>query len=290
MKYLQRTFALCLVLAATVVLPGVHVARAQSVTPVPAPTIITTAPYTISAPGYYQLGANLNYNGTGAFGDAIITINASNVTLDFGGHYISGPVSNTATRIYGIYASERSNVLIQNGTVAYCFIGIEMTGNNTATTNFLNPRVLNMTVTKCLYRGIELDYAVTSEVSGCRVTAIGGSTISAGYNGAIGIFFYAGSGSTATNNTITGITAQTDGSADGISGSNYKFVASGNVISDITSPTGSSFGLFGGAFAVGNTISNAKYGLYSVTKYRGNLTIGCTTPFSGGTAVGSENN
>ena len=69
----------------------------QSVSPVLALTIITTAPYTNSAPGWYQLGANLTYNGSGATNDAIITINAGNVTLDFAGHYITGPINTPAT-------------------------------------------------------------------------------------------------------------------------------------------------------------------------------------------------
>jgi hypothetical protein len=37
---------------------------------------------------------------------AIISINASNVRLDFAGHYISGPSSNDATELCGVYAYE----------------------------------------------------------------------------------------------------------------------------------------------------------------------------------------
>ena len=89
-------FALVASLAATVD------TSAQTVSPVPAPTIITTAPYTITTSGYYQLGANLSYAGNGGNNDAIITVSASNVTLDFAGHYISGPTTNAATKLYGI--------------------------------------------------------------------------------------------------------------------------------------------------------------------------------------------
>ncbi len=58
MKHLHRILALALTLAAAA-LHGVPAAHAQSVSPVPAPTIITSAPYTITAAGCYQLGANL---------------------------------------------------------------------------------------------------------------------------------------------------------------------------------------------------------------------------------------
>ncbi len=46
-----------------------------------------------------------------------------------------------------------------------------MSGNNTSTTNFLNPHVLNMTVTKRYFEGIDLVYAVTPVVADCRVGA-----------------------------------------------------------------------------------------------------------------------
>lgn len=40
------------------------------------------------------------------------------MTLDFGGHFISGPQVSTSG-LYGVYANERSNLTTKNGTIAY---------------------------------------------------------------------------------------------------------------------------------------------------------------------------
>jgi hypothetical protein len=49
---------------------------------------------------------------------------------------------------------------------------------------------------------------------------------------------------------------------------------------------------FGGNLLIGNSIFNCGHGLYLLSgdKYQGNLTTLCAIPFSGGTAVGDENN
>jgi hypothetical protein len=48
---------------------------------------------------------------------------------------------------------------------------------------------------------------------------------------------------------------------------------------------------FGNIF-IADQLTNCTYGLYLgiPDKYQGNVTIACTTPFTGGTAVGYENN
>ena len=72
----------------------------------PAPTIINSVPYTISASGYYQLGANFQVTNTSG---NIITIAVSNVTLDFGGHFISGPTNAVGTStLFGVNANTRN--------------------------------------------------------------------------------------------------------------------------------------------------------------------------------------
>ena len=60
-------------------------------------------------------------------------------------------------------------------------------------------------------------------------------------------------------------------------------IASANVGSATISTGGNSF--------IANQIANCSTGLLLGTgdKYQGNLTNGCTTPFSGGTAIGQEN-
>ncbi|MBU4448351.1 MAG: hypothetical protein KKD99_07175, partial [Proteobacteria bacterium] len=49
-------------------------------------TKITSVPYTISSPGFYYLGGNLTYSGTGS----AISVDADNVTLDLMGFSLTG--------------------------------------------------------------------------------------------------------------------------------------------------------------------------------------------------------
>ena len=139
-------------------------AHAQTGTP-QSPYVITSAPYTVTRSGYYILGNNLNYTGTSG---NIITINASNVTLDFNGFYIAGAVGNTGQTTYGVRANEQSNVTVKNGTIAYCYIGIFIIGNNTATTNAVGETIDNMRLTYCYYEGIEMDYCPASTITNCK--------------------------------------------------------------------------------------------------------------------------
>ena len=259
MKNTPRSF-LHLLSVAAVVLTGAARSNAQTVSPMPAPTMITSAPYTISAPGYYQLGANLNYSGTGAANDAIITVNASNVTIDFAGHYIAGPTTNSATNLMGVYSNERANVIVQNGTIAYCFAGINLIGDNQTNTNFLNARILNMTVTKCYQTGIGLLYGVTPEINGCRVSSIGGTTASANADG-VGISDDGNTAGVVSNCTVANITAE---------------------------GTGVAFAVYNPGFAKNNVLANATVGII-YGKYQDNLTLNLTTPFEMGTDAGGNN-
>ena len=287
---LVRTL-LALALAALPLTAAVPV-HAQEVAPVPAPTIIKTAPYTITAPGYYQLGANLSYAGNGSANDAIITVNVSGVTLDFGGHLISG-TTNAATQLYGVYANERGDLTIKNGTIGHCFIGVYLLGNGNANSLNINQSVHDMLITNCFYAGTLLDGATNSLVNACRVSNIGGTTVfSFTVNGinlsaqgyAHGLFFAGGVGNSITNNTITNLTA-TNGNI-GVEDDSNEVFASGNTISKLGA---SGTGIYYVAFAVNNTISSSPYGIYYCTKYANNLTSNCTTPFTSGTAVGYNN-
>ncbi len=259
MKTLRLLSALSLIASAACL--SAAPALAQSAAPVPAPTIITSAPYTITTAGYYQLGANLNYDGNGSTNDAIITVNASNVTLDFGGHYIAGPTNNTATQLYGVYANERANLVIQNGTVSSCSIGVFLYGNGSTTTNNRNARLLNMTLTKCYYVGAEIRGGISPEFDSCHVSSIGGST--SNNNFAVGLYFYDCTASKAVNNSVSevAITGGTNG-----------------------------YGIVLPTYAVGNFITGCSYGLEAATKYKDNLTSSCATSFYDCTTDVGNNN
>lgn len=237
---------------------GTAAAHAQTVNPVPAATIINSLPYTIGSSGFYQLGADLNSSLTTG---TLITITANNVTLDFGGHYISGPTNNTQTsQVFGVQATDVNNITIQNGTISHCYQCIKFT---TSSSSQLGVSNLNQTVSNVLmnfpYRtGVYFVNTTGGRVLNCRIANVGGSQYGGLHNCAIEMD--GGTGYSFSDNTITN--------------SNY----------GIYSPLGD--------FSVArrNTIITATYGLYNVSKYQDNLTASVTTPFIGdGTDAGGNN-
>ena len=218
-----------------------------------APTVISSLPYTVPGPGSYVLNANLSSTQTSG---NLITVNNSNVIIDFQNHTLSGPNVTSQTTI-GIYASEVTNVTIQNGTIVHCNTGIYIAGNNTAATNSLNERITNMRVSKCNSFGIEFDESPASLITNCQISQIGSSTSTA----SAGISLY-GAGVTVQGCTIGSIT-----------------VASGYSSYCISSVTGS--------FARQNQLSSATVGLNGGI-YQDNVAQNCTTAFSGGIDAGGN--
>jgi hypothetical protein len=74
-------------------------------------TKIISLPYTISAPGEYEVTGDLTVNGTDG-----IDVKASNVTLDLGGFSITQLGSAGAT--VGVNDSSSDNVVVENGTIS----------------------------------------------------------------------------------------------------------------------------------------------------------------------------
>ena len=260
--------------------------RAQTVSPVPAPIIITSGPHTINSAGYYQLGADL---GVASTSGAIITINASNVTLDFAGHYIVGP-NNPASQLSGVLVTEQGNVNIQNGTIAFCYRGVNVSGNGSSTSIAINNQVRNMLIRRCFFEAIRLQTVSGSSVRDCRVTFTGGSTVT---NNVFAVYSSAGTGGNQILNTTVSSTTAT--AANAIAYAIYAD-SQGALVSNCTVDTatssgtgGTSYGIFGPDFAVGNVISNCQTGISGAIKYKDNLTANCTTTFSGGTSVGFNN-
>ena len=269
-------------------LTGTPAARGQTAAPVPAATIITSAPYTITAAGFYQLGANLTYAGNGSPNDAIITINAPNVTLDLGGHYISGPSDNPATELLGVYASGVGNLTIQNGTISHCFYGVYLYGDYSSTPKNFNQTIRNVLVTHCYYGGIDLVSPSSSQVNDCEVSFIGGTTVSGDAGFATGIYFTGnvGAGCQITNNTVTSITA---GSQTGYG----IFAVNGTIVDntvDGVSGSQAAYGIYHGELQAGNQVLNCSVGIDTAGKYQNNLTYNCTTPFTGGGTDAGGNN
>jgi hypothetical protein len=96
-------------------------------------TSINAVPYTISSPGIYYLASDI-LNGTGK-----ITINASNVVLDLGGHTLQVSTPDECVLVQGnsdpgIPSVQNTNVTVQNGVlvnkVASC-LNLAFTSNCT---------------------------------------------------------------------------------------------------------------------------------------------------------------
>ena len=133
-----------------------------------AQTVITSLPYTITAKGLYVLNGDLSSSQTSG---SLITVAASNVTIDLQGHYLSGPASYgssyTNDSFYGVYPYERANVTIRNGTISHCRDGNYLTGNgNDNTTNNLGQILDSLRVNHCVV-GILLEHAPGSRVTNC---------------------------------------------------------------------------------------------------------------------------
>ena len=225
-----------------------------------------TVGITITTPGTYCLATDVIMAASFTPGNAI-EIAANYVTLDLNGHKVHGAAAGSATQANGIYAANRRNVTVKNGTVWGFASGIYLTASSfTTSAGYLvdGVRAENNTIL-----GIALAGA-NGIVRNCIVANTGPTSLG-GVHNMYGIFLQ-GSGGRAINNDVLRVTTN-QGSAFGI----FSNVA-GNILivgNRITAVTGSSPS-YAIAFQGGST-----------GKYRDNLSSS-TGGFSGGTDVGGN--
>lgn len=231
-------------------------ARAETVNCTP----VTALPAVITVPGIHCFTANLATNITS--GNAI-EIQTNNVVLDLNGFKLGGPAS-LGTQAVGIQASGRQNITVKNGTINGFRTGILL---QDATGTSRGHIVEDIRADQNTQHGMDIAGA-GSIVRNNQVVATGGSTIVPNSN-AIGIEVR-GSGPRVLNNDVVNTVGGGTGTASGIR------------FSGVT-----------GGLAVNNRITKADKGIEyagaATGKYRDNLTFGVTTPFTGGTAVGTNN-
>ena len=252
MKLLPCSFRF---LSTIVALGFVSVLHAQS----PQHPLPISGPTTITAGGYYQLTNSIITHATTG---NIITIQANNVTVDFNGFFINGPV-NAGSNLIGVYANEYGNLTIKNGSIAYCRDGIVFTGNNNSTTTRnINQIIENMRITRCYEYGVNIPASSPgTAVSNCQFSQIGGSTVT----GTFAIAVYGPS-------------------------SDRTILVRDNIVNTVNAANlgpNQTYGIVY-AFAVRNSVANCYYGVYG-GKYQNNLSSNCTTPFAGGTDAGANN-
>lgn len=247
---------------------------------------ITKVPYTITQPGTYILRKDLSYAGN----LIAITVAANNVIIDLGGRTLSGTLTqDTNNSSVGITmgVGNFDSVMVRNGTIkgfAYnvnLFTGTpggryvveDVVSENAGTTGIRavggSIEVKNCTVLNTGFKA-DLTTCYGIQANGKDVVIQNNTVreVKKTMLTSFGIHVNATDSALAKDNQVSSTTAGTTGIY---------------LTTDTTSD---------GCFADGNYISNFATGLDLPTggKYANNLTRGCTTAFSGGTAVGTGNN
>ena len=165
--------------------PGAPAPTMKTLDQIEARTPISTAPFTISAPGSYYLTGNLAV-GTGG-GDAVV-ISTDGVTLDLNGFTVSSTASPASG--YGVRINGVKNVTVRNGHVrgATTFSSGVFTaggfiyGVRNVNTAGVNLRVTDVSVHGVSGDGIDLQSSdhPTYLVERCVLSVCGGSGIRAG--------------------------------------------------------------------------------------------------------------
>ncbi len=257
-------------------------------------TAIPTLPYTISTQGVYCLTAHLSTNSTS--GNAI-TINTSNVILDLNGFKLGGLAAGLGTTANGIFAAQRQNITIKNGTVRGFYRGIFLDDAPPYTTS-QGHVIEDIRADQNTLSAIRI-YGNGNIIRNNQVVATGGTTVNGANTNAYGITAY-GPGSRVLNNDVTDVAAQGTSWAFGIDlyvGSGSSSVVAGNRVDNLTSPGGSRNGIYltgGGDNSVkDNILSGTQYGIYFASPatgvYMNNLVRGASFPYTGGTAAGTTN-
>ena len=250
-------------------------------------TPITTIPFTISTQGIYCLNGNLA--GNLASGSAI-EITTNNVTIDMNGFKLGNLAAGPSTSAHGIYALDKKNITIRNGTIRGFFYGIFFKGPSTNSGHLIEDTRLDGNTAS----GIVV-HGVGSIIRNNQVVNTGGSTGSGFSYGIIAL----GSGARVLNNDVINVMATSTGTGYGIFlNQGADTVIEGNRISDVTSTSVSVLGIYLIASASVTVSDNriagvADYGVYygSSTSgiYMNNTVSGATTPFTGGTAATGTN-
>lgn len=123
-----------------------------------AATVITSLPYTITAPGKYELQRDLVASETSG-----ITVNADNVAIDLKEHTISLP--NITRRQVGV-SINATNVTVRNGTISGFLIGVDIEGRGSQD-KLEKLQVLNS------YTGIALEVGNDHLVQDCYIIGRG---------------------------------------------------------------------------------------------------------------------
>jgi hypothetical protein len=229
-------------------------------------TAITSLPAVITAQGIYCLTDDLNTSMTTG---RAIEIQANNVVLDLNGHRLGGSTAGLGTTASGVFALQRQNVTIRNGTIRGFYVAIYLYDSNPASTTGLV--VEDMRIDQATFSGIQV--AGRGAVIRHNQILFTGGTTANGPNVAPAAIVASGPENRVLGNDIVTVTEQGLGTSRGI------IVGSG---------------ADGGSLIVGNRITQANRGIDFIDfggtgKYRDNVTRDVVTPYYGGTDAGNNN-
>ena len=219
-------------------------------------TSITTIPTTITTQGIYCLNGNLA--GSLAGGSAIL-INTNNVTIDMNGFKLGNLAAGAGTEATGIYASQKKNITIRNGSIRGFYFGIYLHDYSPDTTSsghlVEDVRFDGNTTVGIFVRG------TGNIIRNNQVVKTGGSTVSAD---AYGILTY-GPGVRVLNNDIIDVAGSSSPSHAIYIAPGEGSVVAGNRISNVTSTSSHAYGVYlrtsSGSVVEGNRISNVSPGV-----------------------------
>jgi len=232
-------------------------------------------PANLSEPGVYCM--NFKYIDFPLSAGALITISADNVVLDMNGATLDGTPKGTPTSpTWGVLVAARSlsNITVRNGTIKGFNTGISMQGALGGTSGVRRSHsflIENMRLINNRSIGIHLS-GDDSEIRNTYVAHTGGAPDATLAPSAWGMFL-SGSGLRLINNDVA-----------------YTHVNTAH-------PGGTTYGVFLGgvrnAVAVGNRITESDHGLHGTLpdwgKYRDNVTVNVTFPYTNGTDIGNNN-
>ena len=272
-------------LVAAAVLMSASAARAELTVCSP----ITTLPYTISAQGNYCLDRNLSFGGSVGAG---ITIATDFVVLDLNGFKGGGGGGGTATKASGIYGLNRKNVVIRNGSLVAFARGVFLEDNTQNLDGSQAHLVEDIRALDNTYAGIQV-MGRGNTVRRNRVSNTGGSTEPT-LVGATGISLV-GTGGRVLGNEV-GLVLPGTGEGIGIRvASGNGGVVEQNVIANKTlAPLSWGLRVVSGTHVllVRNRVATVDRGVIyeagATGPYRGNVSIGTTTAYAGGTDAGNN--
>jgi hypothetical protein len=248
---------------------------------------ITALPAVISAPGTYCLKADL---ATSAITGAAISIESDGVVLDLKGFTLDGPALPTAFTV-GVRVLSARQVTVRNGTVRGFQVGVGLQNAAAEPAFFLVERVR----------------AVGNSNLGIRVASAGQNVVrdntvlgTGGFDNAlpacIGIDV-TGAGSRLEGNLVSGLVACPAGgtrAAIQVSSCVGCLVQGNELLAGAVLANSEGVQVLSpDVLVVDNRVTRFATGLFftpggASSRYRDNLTAGCTTAFSGGTNAGNN--